>query len=561
VIAMTGLSDRHHPDRAIDITGICTQSGVPAKDNAPEATRYYVAKTGDGTTGLDWAKAFTKLQDALNTASSGDEIWVAGGVYYPDEGIGQIDNDVHSTFVMMDGVALYGGFDTADTQLSDRDWEANLTVLSGDIDKDDNDPDGDGVISDWIDINGDNAYHVVTADGVSGTAKLDGFTITAGDAHSGIPPDNRGGGLHCDGSGSGNTCSPSLTNMAFSGNRANFDGGAMYNLAEDGGMCHPILNNVSFSKNFALSSGGAIFNRAKDGGTCSPILTNVTISGGKAEVGGGIHCGGNDGTCSPVLTNVTLSGNTATASGGAMFNIGLNGGTSSPVLTNVVLSGNWAVFNGGAIYSHGYGGTSSPVLTNVTFSGNSADLDGGGMYNNASASGTSSPILTNVTFSGNSARNDGGAIYNKGILGNSRPKMQNSIMWNNKDSSGTGTITANIFNEGNKIKLTYSLVEDSGGSGSSWIGGSYIDGGGNIDENPMFVEPIDPFTAPITDGNLRLQTGSPAIDAGDNTFAAGVLTDLDGEPRIVDGDMDGTPTVDMGAYETQIYYYLPLIIN
>ena len=57
-------------------------------------------------------------------------------------------------------------------------------------------------------------------------------------------------------------------------------------------------------------------------------------------------------------------------------------------------------------------------------------------------------------------------------------------------------------------------------------------------------------------GNLRLLPGSPCIDAGDNSAVpAGEPKDLDGNPRVVDGDGDVKPwtgvaeTVDMGAYE------------
>jgi hypothetical protein len=48
----------------------------------------YVDKDATGAeTGESWADAYKKLHDALTNAE-GDEIWVAEGVYYPDEGLG-----------------------------------------------------------------------------------------------------------------------------------------------------------------------------------------------------------------------------------------------------------------------------------------------------------------------------------------------------------------------------------------------------------------------------------------------------------------------------------------
>jgi len=81
--------------------------------------------------------------------------------------------DRTTTFSMKSGVALYGGFDGTETSRNQRDWETNITTLSGDI----------GVAGD----NSDNSYHVVTGSGVDETATLDGFTITGGNANAASP--------------------------------------------------------------------------------------------------------------------------------------------------------------------------------------------------------------------------------------------------------------------------------------------------------------------------------------------------------------------------------------
>ena len=168
--------------------------------------------------------------------------------------------------------------------------------------------------------------------------------------------------------------------------------------------------------------------------------------------------------------------------------------------------------------------------------------------------GNIKPELTNVTFSGNSAEYKGGALFNRGHEnGTVAPELRNSIVWNNQDYGGKGKITSNIFNKNATVILEHSLLQNSFPNGS-WAGGSYINGGGNIDTNPMFIEPNDPSEAPATEGNYRLQPGSPAINAGNNAFVT-EPKDLGGNGRILAG------TVDMGAYELMPISFMPLIIR
>jgi predicted outer membrane repeat protein len=578
-------------------------SGNQLAPSALDETIYYVAKTGDGTDGLSWATAYTDLQDALAEAVSGDQIWVARGVYIP--GVNRSDS-----FQLVEGVAVYGGFEPTGgaDQFSERDWEAYPTILSGDIAGDDTNT--NGVVLTTTHILPDNSYHVVRADGtttpITDSTVLDGFIITAGQANGGSVPDNRGGGYYCDGSGSGGECSPTLRNVTFSGNYAQFGGGFYSN--GPSGVSKPSLVDVTFSGNYAAGSGGAMFNNGVAGdsspsmvnvtfsgnsagsfggamrnygqnGDCHPSLSYVTFSGNHAESGGAMASHGSLGASNPSLDNVIFSDNSADNYGGAMYNHG-SFGTSSPKLTNVIFSGNSAGSNGGAIYNEGEEGDSSPSLRDVVFSGNSADSNGGAMHNSGLNEGTSSPILNNVTFSGNNA-DQGGAMFNNGSLdGDSSPILSNVTFSGNSAGEGGamvnygpgGTSSLNmtnlilwansagidgdqLLNIGASITITTSLVQGGiNGGGVANIDSTVNDGGGNLDADPEFVRDPDPGLDGDWDGvdddygDLHLRAGSPAVDAGTNS-AISLPTDLDGNPRIVDGDGDGTAIVDMGAYE------------
>jgi hypothetical protein len=446
-------------------------------------TRLYVSQGGsDVHSGINWANALPTLQDALYLVDRAncpdltiDEIWVAAGVYYPDEGQGQIENSRRATFKLRRGLSIYGGFAGTESAQNERDWETNLTVLSGDIQQDDLTT-ASGVVMTTDHLVGLNSYHVVSGSATDGTAILDGFIITAGWAN-GVRNEAEGGGMYTSrgspmlrnisfignkadwGGGMHNEDNsyPTLTSVFFSGNFATYEGGGLNNFAS-----HPTLIDVSFSDNWSAWGGGMHNTDAS-----APTLTNVSFIGNRAQLGGAMF---NNVRSSPKLTNVTFRANSAEEFGGGIYNWGGPfGGTSDPVLTDVSFIDNkadWggAIFNetsnpflsrvsfadnsariGGGIVNSG----SHPTLTSVSFTGNSAEY-GGGMYNYAS-----SPMLTSVFFSDNSAE-EGGGMTNEGA----NPTIVRSIFWNNKDNSGTGTASASIHNiDDSTLTIEFSYVQ------------------------------------------------------------------------------------------------------
>ncbi|MBU2526799.1 MAG: T9SS type A sorting domain-containing protein [Bacteroidetes bacterium] len=448
--------------------------------NIQAQTTIFVNHNATGTNdGTSWANAFANLQDAIAISASGDEIWVAAGTYYPDEGTAQTDNDRNATFQLKNNVGIYGGFAGTETNLAERDWVANVTILSGDINQ-------SGALT-------GNAYSVVTGSGTDNTAIIDGFTITAGNADattgSFTSPNRSGGGMY------NNAGSPTVTNITFLGNFANDFGGGMLN----SGGSPSILNNT-FTGNSANEFGGGMANL----NNVSADIINCRFSGNTAQLGGGM---GNSGGAPLNIINCSFSGNTARA----------------------ISDGDVAL--GGGMYN----AFSSPTITNSTFSGNRAGF-GGGISNSSS-----SPTVTNCTFSGNMAIGDGGGMFNTDF---SSPTITNNIIWNNAARSSMTSISAASIsnNRSSSVTISYSLVANSGGSGS-WVSAIGTDGTNNIDIDPLFIDPQAPGLSTL--GDYRLQVGSPAIDAGLNS-ANTSTSDLDGNPRIDNG------TIDMGAYENQL---------
>ncbi len=547
---------------------------VGVVEHAPSVSTLYAAPATAGSGDCSsWADVCT-LQTALASAVSGDEIWVKAGVHQP--GTAQ-----SHTYTLKSGVAVYGGFAGTETLLSQRNAAVHVTILSGDIDNNDINTDGNFIAETTADIQGLNSLHVVTGGGTDSTARLDGFTITAGDASgydgggvynlSGSPTlanltfsgneANNGGGMF-----NNTNSSPTLTNVTFSGNASTVSGGGIKNAAGS----NPTLTNVTFSGNSSLGySGGGMHND-----NSSPSLTNVTYSNNTADDHGGGMSSIN--SSSPTLTNVTFSGNASGASGGGMY---VNSG--NPTLTNVAFSNNTSAFGGGMRIWHGtasltdvtfsnntasgnasstggglYTLSSSPTLTRVTFSNNTASVSGGGLGVNGG-----SPTLINVTLRGNTASgvglNGGGGIHNNGgaltltnvtlnansatslgggiYTGGDAITLKNIILWGNTAGNSSYNQMYNASGAPNNATISYSDIQGSGAPGS-WNNALGTNGGGNIDADPLFL-----------DSDLRLGFGSPAIETGTNTGCPS--TDLDNLPRPADGDGDSIATCDMGAYE------------
>lgn len=386
----------------------------------------YVKEGGTGN-GSSWANASGDLQLMINNSSSGDQVWVAEGTYLPRRKNGEISlnsnpNDKLNTFVLRNEVELYGCFKGNETSVTQRNIDANPTILSGDFNNDDANVAATNLYNTSLAKNADNAYHIVLGVALNTFTVFDGFIIKGGNAVS--------------------ITSYYIGSEGFS----NYRGSGIYLR-----KASPQVKNIKILNCYSVSKGGGIF--VTDSGT--PQFSNITINTCFAGTGGAI---------------------------------------------NAMDSGVIATFKN--------------LLVNNCYSnqGTLATTDSGSL------------IVINATLTQNSTLNHGAALYLEG----GSISVQNSIVSSNGSKDPVAAVS------GGTATFINSLVQGSGGN-QAWNANYGTNNGGNIDADPLFTS--------AASGDFTLQPGSPAINAGNNSFVASLPIDIAGNPRIHGG------TVDMGAYE------------
>ena len=257
------------------------------------ATIYYVnINNSTPGSGLTWATAFNDLNQALAIYSSGDQIWVAKGTYYPTT-----TTDRTATFTITNYLSLYGGFNGTETAATMANPTANPTILSGDI----------GIPGNAA----DNSYHVVTFTypPTGSGLTMDGFTITGGNANQGYPA----------------STTPAAANT----------GGGFLELSVNNQMQSATISHCTFTANFAVYGGGfGAYGDGNSSGTAYGIVY-CTFTNNTAFAGGGVASLGynNDYSVSGIDMCVFIANNSANNQGSAIATTFTNGPTGVMLTT------------------------------------------------------------------------------------------------------------------------------------------------------------------------------------------------------------------------------------
>ncbi len=415
--------------------------------------------------GSSWENAFTDLQSALEVASNGNNIWVAQGTYYPST------EDTSVSFEMKDNVNVYGGFAGTETEFTQRNYQENLTVLSGDLGEQGN--------------NSDNTQKIV----IAANNIIDGFTITGGNtmSRSGssssqqgemsqgtmpqgemsqgtmpqgemsqgtmpqgemsqgtmpqgemsqgtmpqgemsqgtMPQGEMSQGTMPQGEMSQGTMPQGEMSQGTMPQEEMSQGGQSQGSSGSSSVGHMTPDSIMSGDASSSGNGAAIIVWQK-----APTIQNCIITDNNSGKGGGVYVMGiSDDNNATMFINTLFSDNTATGRGGAV-SIDMGG---EAVFIDCIFDGNdCTTGKGGAIYND-FG--CSPLIENCLFINNTAE-SGAALAND----GESNPIISNTTIANNYASEEGAGLY-QGSGPFNDPVMVNSIIWGNESEQGNESI-------------------------------------------------------------------------------------------------------------------------
>jgi len=509
------------------------------------AKRLFVKPNGTGGNGEgdSWARAFDQIYEALyearNRALTSDptddvsEIWVAAGTYYPSASTDD------GPMALVSNIALYGGFTGVETTLTQRNPFAltNGTIISGDRNGNDL----------WTNSTDDERLLYAQRTGPS--TILDGFTITGANAVNLSPTFiSSGAGLLIEGG------ELTIRDCFFRRNRADFRGGAIRAKKIDSDRATLIIKDCIFDTNQVRQSDGnenEVTGGAISANFAEIIVRDCTFQINTAVRGGAIYIGpegkGTIENCrftdnqafSLIADPPVQPGGGAIRNDGEMTVAGCIFRRNSSAQSRIVIL--LPFFDNALFEEFGHGGaidnSAALGLYQCVFDRNISGEQGGALMIRNGATPT---FVTNCTF----VRNESGNQDNEGTISLTEEDqrgltIQNCIFF--RDSNKEIGRRGGSFT-GTALPIVRYCTTDTGS-------GLFADGIANlVNVEPDFVSNTD----------FRLRAGSPCIDRGNSLadidpltegFQLLPFTDLLGGPRFVDGDFDGEPTVDIGAYE------------
>jgi predicted outer membrane repeat protein len=556
-------------------------------------TIYVNGAIGTSGKGTSWSNAYKYLRDALENSSASDEIFVAKGTYFPDDGKTGIIGNREFSFEL-NGQKVYGGFAGNETSLSQRNIQANPTSLSGAI---------------W-DQPGEDVYWSLNVVKVISNSTLDGVIVENGHAsgadswnYPNVTRYDEGGGCYVE---AGQTLT--LSGCIFRNNRALSFGGAIM-VADNTGRV--IAKDCLFENNripleyditTSLPAGGAIKGNVQ-ATNCRFIgntVAAINFIGGTSSIGRGGAIAG-DATldnCYFSLNRVTAVAETPEASGGAVQgNVVATNSTFIANQSDAIVVENSQIdpemeeepaanSSGGAISGgsvtaancsfsenksgagaimetdgSGKGGggaifvsTGTSTLMNCVFVKNTSGVRGGAIHCDtvAEANGRSISVY-NSTFMDNGVATGfkGAAVSCGGIV-----RLLNNIFWYSSPSVSDfeqsnlihviieGALRNSPENYPNVATVTPNIVRGGRFNVTRGIGGDIFLGAVEntiLTGDPLFVNSADPDGADniwgTLDDGLRIQSGSAAIGAAQDPRTANLQSILPND--ILDADKDG----------------------